>query len=76
MDGWRSGNDIASVAGGLGFDSRAGQIRHSKDNGSPPLRYLFGIPSCVAQALSCGDGPRSSLRRYVLGRNTASIMEI
>ena len=45
-----SGNDIAFGAGGLGFDSRVGQIRHSVVNGSPPLRYFFGIRSCVPGA--------------------------
>ena len=29
-------------AGGLGFDSRAGQIKHSVTNGMPPLRCFFG----------------------------------
>ena len=32
----------AICAGGLGFDSRAGQIGHSVANGSPPLRRFFG----------------------------------
>ena len=41
MTGWRSGNDIASGAGGLEFDSRAGQMRHRVSNGSPPLQYFF-----------------------------------
>ena len=30
-----------SVGGGLGFDSRAGQIGHSVSNGSPPMRRFF-----------------------------------
>ena len=61
MAGWRSGNDIASGAGGLGFDSRAGQIRQKIANGSTSLRCFFGDRRYVAQALSCGDGPRNSL---------------
>ena len=31
----------AIAAGGLGFDSRAGQIGYSVANGSPPLRCIF-----------------------------------
>ena len=31
--GWRSGNDVASRASSLGFDSRADQIRHRVANG-------------------------------------------
>ena len=42
--------------GGPGFDSRAGEIGYSVANGSPLLPTFFR--SCVAQALSCGDGPR------------------
>ena len=34
--------DIAIGAGGSGFDSRAGQIRHNAANGSPPLQRFFG----------------------------------
>ena len=41
--------------GGLGLDSRAGQIRCSFVNGSPPLRHLW---SCVTQALGRGCGAR------------------
>ena len=54
-------------AGGLGFDSRAGQIGIV----SPALRRFFGAMYCVVQALSYGDGPR-----YTLRRNTASNMMI
>ena len=61
MAGWRSGNDIASGVGSLGFDSRAGQIRHRVANGSPPLQCFFEVQSYVAQALSCGDRPCNSL---------------
>ena len=35
-------NDIAIVAGGCGFNSRAVQIGHSVPNGSPPLLYYLG----------------------------------
>ena len=34
--------DIAIGAGGLGFENRAGLIKHSVANGSPPLRRFFG----------------------------------
>ena len=34
--------DTANVADGLGFDSRADQIKHSVANGSPPLQCFFG----------------------------------
>ena len=34
--------NIAIGAGGLGFDSCAGQIGHSVANGSPVLRHFFG----------------------------------
>ena len=64
MVGWRSGNDIASGAGGLVFDSRAGQIGHRVANGLPPLRCFFGVRSYVAHVLSCGDGPRNSLHAW------------
>ena len=46
---WSSGNAFVSGAGGLRFKSRAGQIRHSVANGSPPLRHFFER-SCVARA--------------------------
>ena len=32
---------VAIGAGGLGFDSRAGKIRDTIANGSPPLRRFF-----------------------------------
>ena len=70
MAGWRGGNDIASGAG-AGFDSRAGRIEHNVANGASPLRYFFGLQSCVAQAPSCGDATR-----YMLRHNTVSIMKI
>ena len=50
---------VAVGAGGLGFDSRAGQFERSVANGSPPLRSFL---SCVVQAPGRGDGPRHSLR--------------
>ena len=46
----------AVSAGGLGFDSRVGQIKHSV-NGSPPLSRFF-----KAVLLSHGGGPRHPLR--------------
>ena len=47
--------DIAFDEGGLGFDSRGAQIRHSIATAATFLR------SCVVQGLSRGDGPRHSL---------------
>ena len=35
--------DIAVRSGGLGCDSRAGQIGHSVGNDSPSLRCFFGV---------------------------------
>ena len=63
---WRSGNDIASVAGSLGFHFWAGQIRRSIANGSEPLQkaYFFGVRSCVAQVLSWENGSRYSLHAW------------
>ena len=75
MAGWWGGNDIASVAGGSELDSRAGQIRHKVANGLPPLRCFFGVRSCVAQVLNCGDTVGSATR-HMLGRDTASIMKV
>ena len=49
--------DIAVCPGGLGFDFRSGQIKHSVANGSPPLQCF-----CLAQALSRGDDVLQSLR--------------
>ena len=46
---WSSGNAFVSGAGGQRFESRAGQIRHSVANGSPPLQHFFER-SCVAWA--------------------------
>ena len=39
---WRGGTNITIGAGGLGFDSTAGQIEHNVADGSPPLRSFFG----------------------------------
>ena len=46
---------IAIDAGGLVFDSRAGQIRLGI-----AIAAMF-LRSCVVQALGCGDGSRHSL---------------
>ena len=60
----RSGNNaFVSVAGGLRFKSRAGQIGHSVANGSPLLRHFFER-SCVARAQFRGDGPRKLVTRF------------
>ena len=48
--------DISICAAGRGFNSLAGQIGHSSAIAATFLR------SCVAEALSRGDGPRHSLR--------------
>ena len=44
--------DTANGARGLGFDSRAGQIRHSVAKGSSQLRGLFGPKSPVSSEMS------------------------
>ena len=44
-------------AGGVLFDSRAGQIERKVPNDSPPLRHFL---ASVAQALSREDGPHHS----------------
>ena len=49
------------VAGSLGFDSRAGQIRRSVASDSSVVTTARFLRGCVAQALSRGDGPRRSL---------------
>ena len=38
--------NTAVDAGGLGFNSQAGQIEHSVASGSPPLRRLFEAICC------------------------------
>ena len=61
---------IAIGAGGVGFNSWAGQIGHKQQRLTTEAMFLR---ICVAQALSRGEGPRT---RYTLRRNTASIMKI
>ena len=56
----------------LKSSARAGQIRRSVANSSPPLQHSF----CVAQAHSRGDAPRQLVSRYTLRRIPASIMKI
>ena len=46
---------VAIGAGGLGFDSRVGQIRLYRQRRATAAMFLR---SCVDQALSRGDGPR------------------
>ena len=58
--------DIAVGSGGLGFDSRAGQIRLG-------VASSTFLRSCVAQALSCGNEPAA---HYTLRRSTASVVKI
>ena len=43
--------DIANGAGGLGFDSWAGQIEHNVANGLTPLRCFFeaALPRRLAE---------------------------
>ena len=63
--------DIAVGAGGLEFDYRPGQIRHSvANNVTPPQRY-FGAMLLRRSTAETGPATRSTLRR-----NTASVMEI
>ena len=57
---WSSDNAFVSGAGGLRFDSRAGQIGLSVANGLPPLRHFFES-SCVARTQWRGDGAANSL---------------
>jgi len=46
----------ASCAGDLDFKTRAGQILHGNENGSPPLDIYDD--SCVTLMLCRGEGPR------------------
>ena len=65
---WSSGKAFASIAGGLRFKSRGGQIGHKIANGSLPLRHFFE-KSCVARR--CNDAemvPINSLHALVLQR--------
>ena len=48
----------ATGAGGLGFDSRVGQIGSERQRLAPAVTFLR---SCLAQALSRGDWPCHSL---------------
>ena len=51
----------AISVGGLGFNSQAGQSKHSVINGSSlPLHFYLAL-LCVAQAPSSRDGPHHSL---------------
>ena len=60
LTGWRSGNDIGlSIGvGGLGYDSRSGQVTLCRQRLATAARFLL---SCVAQTLSYGDVPRHLL---------------
>ena len=57
-------------AGGLGFNSRTGKIRHNRQRFATRRRYS---DLCCRGATSHGDGPATF---YTLQRNTASIMKI
>ena len=61
----------ALLCGGLGFDSRAGQIEHSVANGLPTLRHFYRavLPKHKAAEMRPAT-------RYTPGRNTASIMKV
>ena len=60
-----AGQDIAIGAGGVGFDSRAGQIGHSGAKVSPTWQYFFGavLPSAEMDPAT----------RYTISRNAESI---
>ena len=45
------------------LESRAGQIRRSVGNASPPLRHFFE-KSCVALAQRRKDGPRKLVKCF------------
>ena len=68
---WRSANDIGIGAGGPEFESQAGQIGRSVNNGLPPLRRFFASAWLWCKAAEMGNATR-----YTLGRNTASTMTI
>ena len=70
---WSSGNKFVFGAGGLMFKSRACQIEHNVDNGSPPLRHFK--KTCVG--VLPGHSERRWARRtpYMLWRITASIIK-
>ena len=62
---------MAIITGGLGFDSRVGQIRHNVSYRSPPLQRFFGdvLPKRSTAEMNCDSC-------YTLRRNTASIMKV
>ena len=64
--------DIATGAGGLGFDSRVSQVRHSRQSLTARHRCTIASELC-GQALSGKMGPTT---RYMLKRKTARIMKI
>ena len=72
MADWCNGN-IAYGVGGLRFDSRAGQIRHSVADGSPPLRFSLEFKAASLRRYAAEIGPAS---RYMLRRITASVTMI
>ena len=65
--------DIAIGVGGLGFDYRAGQIRHSVANGSLPLRSFF---EAVIDDQAFKPRKMGPTTRYTRRRGTASMMKI
>ena len=64
---------IAIGEGGMGFDSRVGQIGHSAPTTRHRCDVSLSLTRCVAQALTRGDGPAT---RYTLRCNATSIMKI
>ena len=48
--------DLAIDAEGLGFNSQAGQIKHSVANGSQPLRRFF-FGAALPMRYAAGSGP-------------------
>jgi len=60
-----------SYAGGLEFKSLTGQTLHSIANGSPLLQHLRKLLCCLG-AVTWRWAPQT---RYMLRRNTASIMK-
>ena len=55
---------VAIGAGGLGFDSLAGQIGHSVADASPSLRRFFGTEFRRRKAVEMGSVARYKLRQY------------
>ena len=62
---------IVTGAEGQGFDNRADQIGHSVINGSQSLRHFFEAVWSRRKVAEMGPATR-----YMLRRNTASIMKI